>query len=409
MRKIKIVAKREYLKMIKSKGFWLTTLMVPALMIVVSLVSGFSTQSVEEKLKNEVNNTKAILVLDLSGYVDTEVLNETEPFVIADSYDSGINAVKNGDAAVFIYYPEDILETKSIQIVSQDKGLFSMGLYDEMAKNLLKQNILTEIKDTNKVQLFNTDLSIDTRLFLDGEEVNAGLEKFVLPAISVIAYFLFSSISSSYLLLSVSEEKENRMIEIVMSLIKPRDLIVGKVLGQIAAILTQLIVLVGLGILILKASNFVLPIDLSQLEINPWQILLALVYLLGGFLVLAFTMVGVGAAMPTYKEANGFSSVFILMSVFPVYFFALILAEPSGPLAVGLSYFPYTAPMILLLRNALGVLSPLETVLSILALVLSIAIIAYISYKMFEFGAMEYNQKVSFKEFFSKKIKFNKQ
>lgn len=404
MRKTLIIARREYFKMVKSKGFWLTTLMIPALLVVISLISGFSEQSLETKLKDEANNAKEILVLDESGYINTELLIQSGQFKIAQSYELAEQAIKSGDADVFIYYPEELLSSGTIQIISQDKGIFTMGLYDEMAKNLIKQNILSEIKDANKIQLFSMQLNINTRLYNEGEEVSGGFDRFVLPIVSLIAYFLFTSVSTSYLLLSVSEEKENRMIEIVLSLIKPKDLIIGKVVGQMGAILTQIIVLVGLGALILNASNFALPIDLGQIDINPWQIVLALVYLLLGFLVLAFTMVAAGAAMPSYKEANGFSSVFIMMSVFPIYFFTFILAEPSGPLAIGLSYFPYTAPMILLLRNALGVLSSAEIVLSIVMLIISINLIAIVAYKMFEFGAMEYNQKVSFKEFFTTKF-----
>lgn len=404
MKKTFIIARREYLKMIKSKGFWLTTLMLPVLLVVISLVSGFANQSVEDKLKDEAENAKEVMVLDESGYINTAVLEQSGQFKIAESYNAAEKAVQNGDSDVFVYYPKDLLETGTIEIISQDKGILSMGLYDELAKNLLKQNILSEIQDANKIQLFSMPLNVNTRLYNEGEEVSAGFNRFILPAISIVAYFLFTSVSTSYLLLSVSEEKENRMIEIVLSLIKPRDLIVGKVIGQMAAILTQIFVLVGLAIVILNASNFALPIDLGQININPWQMVLAFVYLMLGFLILAFTMVAVGAAMPSYKEANGFSSVFILMSVFPIYFFALILAEPSSPLAVGLSYFPYTAPMILLLRNALGALSGFEIVLSILTLMLSIVLIAIVAYKMFEYGAMEYNQKVSFKDFFATKF-----
>ena len=155
-------------------------------------------------------------------------------------------------------------------------------------------------------------------------------------------------------------------------------------------------------------GGFVLPFDLTKLQINPLQIFLAIYYLICGFLILAFTMVGVGAAMPSYREANSFSAVFIMLSIFPIYFFAFILAEPSGPLAIALSYFPYTAPMILMLRNALGVMPPLEIILSLVALPLYILGVSFLAYKMFEFGVLEYNQKVSFKAFFKSLTKNEK-
>jgi ABC-2 type transport system permease protein len=407
MNKIKIVAKREYLKMVKSKGFWIATLMVPALMIIISLISGLSSVSLQEKLKSDASNLKTIYVLDESGYVDQNVLKQNSSIVIPSSFAAGEEAVKNGVADVFFYYPADILSSKTITIVSQDTGILSTGTYDDVAKNLLKENILSEIKDPKKIALFNTEMTVSTVLFANGVQVSSGYDRFVLPVVSVLAFFLFTTVASSYLLQSVSEEKENRMIEIVLSVIKPKDLIIGKVLGQMGAILTQLIVFIGLGVAIFKISGQVLPIDLSHVVINPWQVVLAIVYLVEGFLILSFTMVGVGAAMPSYKDANGFSSVFIMLSICPMYFTAAILANPSGIVPVILSYFPYTAPVVLLLRNALGGLPVYEMIISILVLAVAIVIVAIISYKMFEFGAMEYTEKISCRNCFRAKFKKN--
>lgn len=404
LEKIKIVAQREYLKMVKSKAFWISTLMIPALMVVISLISGFSGESLEKKLKDDAANASGMIVLDESGLLNPAVLAQIPNLSLVDNYETGVEKIRLEQAEVLFYYPKDITTTGKIGIVSQDKGIFSLGMYDEVAKNLLKQNVLAGLNDPTKIAIFNAQFTVESRLFNKGAEVAADFGRFLIPVGSVFLYFLFSSLASGYLLMSVSEEKENRMIEIVLSVIKPRDLIIGKVLGLTAAIFTQLIVLIGMAALALNASKLVLPFDLSNVQIDPSQLVLAFIYLILGFLSLAFTMIGVGAAMPTYREANSFSAVFIMLSVFPLYFFALILADPSGPLSVGLSYFPYTAPLILMLRNALGVLPPLEIVLSIVVLLVYIVIIAVISFRMFEFGAMEYNQKVSFTDFFKQKF-----
>jgi ABC-2 type transport system permease protein len=405
MGKIMIVAKREYLKMVKNKAFWFATLLIPFFMVVVIAISTASEQSLQDQLDSVVNGTKTIYVLDESGLVDQKLLEATPNISIAQDYQAGVAAVKDKQADVFIFYPADILQTNQIDIVSQDLGVFSNGLYNAFAQNLLKQNILAGINDPKKIELFNANLSINTTLYNNGVQVPAGFERFILPAVSIGIYFLFVSIASAQLLQSVSEEKENRMIEIVLSVIKPKDLILGKIIGEVSAILTQLFVLLGLALVILKLSNTSLPIDLASVQLDPLQILLAIFYLFAGLCIMAFTMVGVGAAMPSYREANSFSAVFIMLSIFPIYFFTFILAQPSGPLAIGLSYFPYTSPMILMLRNALNVLSPIETILSIIVLCIYIVIVAMITIKLFEFGAMEYSKKISFKDFFNSKLR----
>ena len=392
-----VVLKRSYLKLVKSKAFWATTLLMPVFIGVVSIVSGISGQTMEDKIKEQANNAKAIYVLDENNYIpETFFVNSLKK---TDNENFGIEQIRTGNADAFIIYSKDLANNKIIKVYSQDKGIMSLGSYDEFSKNLIKQGIISSIGNPEKIGLFSTEFKIESQLFKDGEKTSSGFEKLIIPIGSVIIYFLFTSLSTGYLLMSVSEEKENRMIEIILSSIRPRDLILGKILGQVAAVLTQIVVLVVLGVILLNTQKINLPFDLSLIEINPLQIILALVYLILGFLLLATTMVGVGSAMPTYREANSFAAIFIIMSIFPIYFFPLILVEPSGLIANIVSYFPFTAPMILMLRNALGAITPMEIVLSLVTLVGFLYLFAQIAYKLFEYGSLEYSQKISFKLF----------
>jgi len=393
-----IVFKREYLKLVKSKAFWATTLIMPIFIAVISIVSGVSTQTMDKKLKEEANNAKAIYILDETNNIPNEFF--TGNLKKTDNFDFGLAEVINQNADAFVYYSSKLTQDNTIKVYTKDKGIMSLGSYDDFARTLIKESILTSINDPQKIALYNTKFMVDTKLYKDGKETSSGFEKLIIPIGSVIMYFLFTSIATGYLLMSISEEKENRMIEIILSSIKPKDLILGKVLGQVAAVLTQIVVLITLIIVLLNQVKLNLPFDISKIELNPVQLILAVIYLLLGFLILAITMVGVGAAMPTYREASSFASIFIIMSIFPIYFFTLILVEPNGLVAQIVSYFPFTAPMILMLRNSLGALSPFEIVLSIAVLIFFIFLFSKIAYKLFEFGSLEYNQKISFRAFF---------
>lgn len=408
--KFLIIVKREYLRIIKSKSFWLSTLMLPLLMIVIGGISYISQDQLETKLENAAKEAKLILIID-----DLKIINTSLPYFaessiqISDNIEQAVIQVKSGEASVVIHYTADMPTTQKIIVYSQDNGIFSQGQYDELAQGLLKQSILSEISDPNKVVMFNTNFAIDQHLYKDGIETKMSISNFILPFLSVIIYFLFTSFATNFLLMSVSEEKENRMIEIILASVTPKQLIWGKIIGQVAVILTQMALLIGFALLALQFAAPSLPINLGDIQINPYQIILAVVYMIAGFLILANTMVGAGAAMPNYKDAQSFSTIFIMLSVLPIYTVTFILTDPNSLIAYVMSYFPYSAPTILLLRNALGAVGPFEVIISIIVLGFYIYLTGVLAYKLFEYGALEYNQKISFSNFFkSFKMRSNK-
>lgn len=207
------------------------------------------------------------------------------------------------------------------------------------------------------------------------------------------------SFATSYLLLSVSEEKENRMIETVLSIVKPSDLITGKIIGQVGIIITQVLLLAGLSFAAYKLTSSTggLPIDLANIQLDPIQLILAITYVFFGFLFLSAIMVGVGAATPNYKDAQSMSGIFVMLAVIPLYFVMLIMTNPTGELAVITSYLPFTSSIVLLFRNGLITLPLWEIILSIVTQILYCALGIFIAYKLFEVGSLEFSQRISVK------------
>ncbi|MBU1110290.1 ABC transporter permease [Patescibacteria group bacterium] len=402
---ILLVAKREYIKTVRKPSFWIATLAFPILILIVSFVSGYSAQRVEEKIKQEAKEAKLILIVDKSRIIDMQILLPPFEQIELDKLEFGIDRVKTNEADALFVFPEDIQQSQVISIYAQDDGLINRGKYNDTARQLLKQSLLLGLEDANKINLFNQELKIQSTHFKDGQEISDRLEDFIVPAASVILYFVLAFLGSNFLLMSVSEEKENRVIEIILSIMSHREIIWGKIVGLLGVIFTQVIVLLILGGAIFWFSRDSLPfsIDWSLIPIDPVQILISCFYIICGFLTIATAMVGVGSAMPTYKEAQSFSSFFIMLSIFPIYFAALILQEPNGPIAMVTSYFPFTAPLILLIRNALGALSLWETFVSSVILLGYVAAGFYFSFKLFEFGSLEYSQKLSLKRLFQRR------
>ena len=152
MKKIFIVARREYTKTIRKPSFWATTLLMPILIVGLSILSGVSGSQTEEKIKQQIASAKEILVIDNSGYINKTTL--TGPFKLATNLDTSINDVKDNKADALIVFPQDLDKSKTIQVYAKDQGLFSAQGYNDTATNLLKNSILSEIKDQQKLQAF---------------------------------------------------------------------------------------------------------------------------------------------------------------------------------------------------------------------------------------------------------------
>lgn len=404
-RKVFLVAKREFIRTVRKPSFWIATLLFPAFIGIVSFVSGYSAGEATKQAEKDIQEADEIVIVDEAGILNPAIFeNEVYRQVASSEVEESKQGVIAGDLDALIIYPEDLYSEQTIEIYQPYKGLFSAGRFEEMARQLLNQSIIQEIGDPQKIALFNERVEANTINYENGEPVDLNIEQFIFPAVAVVLYFLLVFLANNYLLMSVSEEKENRMIEIVLSTITSGELISGKILGLAGVALAQVGLLLLLGGAVVFYSTTQLPIEINfaAIEWDVLQIFASLFYMLSGFLIMASIMVGVGAVMPTYKEAQSFSSVFVIASIFPMYFASLILADPQGTIALITSYFPLTASLVLLARNALGELPLWELGLSSILLVGYVIGGFVLAFKLFELGALEYTEKLGFKEIFNR-------
>ena len=327
-----------------------------------------------------------------------------KPLELMDDPAKAEAAVREAQADAAIVYPPDILTSHRIVTFVKDSGIIARGRFDELATSLVKQSILSEVNDPEKIELFNTKLTVARTVFADGKPIVTTIEAFILPILAVVIYFLLVMTSSSYMLMSVSEEKENRMIETVLSIVKPRQLIWGKLWAMVGLSFTQLAVLAAYGTVAYKVTTKVLPIsiDWSLVHIGAWQLVLTSFFVIAGFIVMAALMVGIGAAMPTYREAQQASPLFIIFSILPVYFAMVLIAEPSGTVAKITSYIPLMSPLILTFRMAIDALPAWEQVVGLIVSLAYVVGSMYLAFALFEFGSLETSKKVSFRNMFRK-------
>lgn len=394
--KLWIIAFREWWKIVRKKSFWAVMLLIPALYGVLLAVSTISATSAEKKIQEQVENADEILLIDRSGIVLPEYYQA--PILASDDIDAARASVRSGDADAAIIIPEDISETLEVEIAVEDTSFATRGRFDELARNILKQSILAKVGDAEQISLFNSEITVAHTLYKEGSEVQGGFESLVLPIVAVVVYFLLVMMSSSYMLMSISEEKENRMIEIVRSIVPVRTLLWGKLLGLTAVAVTQLLTLSLLIVVIGTISSATLiDIDWSMVDVSFLQIVTALYFVFAGFFFIASIMVGVGAAMPNYRDAQQFSSLFIILSILPIYLATVLVTDPGGAIAQFFSFFPFTAPLVLLFRSSVDAIAGWELLLGSVAVLIYILIGLYLAFTMFRIGSMEYTEKLSWK------------
>jgi len=200
------------------------------------------------------------------------------------------------------------------------------------------------------------------------------------------------------LLRSVADEKETRVIEIVLSSVTPTELLAGKVIGLGALGLTQ----VGVWL----ASSFLLSGGLGAivagavLILNPANFLLAVVYFLLGYLLFSVIMATAGALGSNPRESQQIAGIFSMTASIPWFFAGFLFANPNAPFARALSFFPLTAPTTMMLRLPLADVPWIDIVISLAVLLVSIPIMLWAGARIFRVGLLMYGKRPSVKEIF---------
>ena len=185
------------------------------------------------------------------------------------------------------------------------------------------------------------------------------------------------------------EEKENRTMEIMISSVNPGQLMTGKIIGNIAVGLTQLIIWLIFGWIGLKVGGQFWPL-LQDFSLPPNYILVLLLVLLPSFVMVAAIMAAIGATMTEAREAQQVSGMFSLPIMIPYYISSSIIMNPNSPLAVGLSYFPLTAPITILIRMAFTVVPAWQIALNIGILVVFAILAIWFAGRAFRLGMLRY-------------------
>ena len=407
MHNLGTVFRFEVRRTLKKKTFWITALSFPLILGVVFAIIFFSNKATTDAAENVKDQSFSLAVTDESKLVKTETLAQMKASVVTDKQ-ATIDKVKNGTLDAYIYYPAD-LSKGSVEIYAKNIGLFENSRYQAVANALLQQ--AANENTTPEVKMILQDMvSFQSVTYKDGQAYD-GLKELIAPGIFLVLFYILIAMFGNQMLTSTTEEKENRVIEMILTTIQARTLIIGKILALIVLAAVQMLVIIVPALLayllfrdMLAIPNF----DLTNIPLDPVRIAIGALLFVTSFLLFTGLLVGIGAATPTAKEASGFFGAVMLFIFGPLYAVTLFISSPDSPIVRVLSFFPLTAPIPLMLRNAVGNLSIPDAIIGIAILGVSAVIALAISIRLFRYGALEYSRRLSFKTLFERKATVRK-
>lgn len=383
----------ELVRTLKKKSFWIAALSFPVIFAAVFAIIFFSNKSTAERAEQAQNEKITLAITDESKLISPQLLKKFNGKTL-ESKQQGIDDVKSGELDAYFYYPAE-LEKNRVEVYGKDVSLFDNNRYQAIAETLMQQSASSRVSPELQAVL-QKQVGLDTTFFRDGTEYN-GFQQMIAPAIFLVLFYAVIVMFGSQMLTSTTEEKENRVIEMILTTIEARTLIIGKILSLIVLALIQmaLIVIPALVVYFGFGNQLSLPsLDIASLPIDPTRMLIGGLIFVFSFLLFTGLLVAIGAAVPTAKEANSFFGVVMILLFGPLYAFSLFISSPDSPLVVGLSMFPFTAPIPLLLRNAVGNLPASEALVGIAILAIASIIVMFIAVRLFRYGALEYSSRV---------------
>jgi ABC-2 type transport system permease protein len=227
----------------------------------------------------------------------------------------------------------------------------------------------------------------------------------VVPLICLAILFLAIVMCSNTILVATTEEKENRITEIILTTIRSRTLIAGKICAQWILMFIQISLIVIPTVCVLLFWPDILPFKLGDIPIDPVQLIVGLSLMLSGIALFTGLIFVIGAAVPTAKEANSFFSAILMLLMLPLFFITQIMSDPGSTLVQFLTYFPLTAPMVILIRSAFETLPLWISLVGIVITLATAFLTLVIAARIFQYGNLAYSRRLSFKEIFSRRAR----
>ncbi len=394
MRELWLVAKREYLARIRQRSFLLGILAIPLLLVVSAGVAIVVSQGSGPK-------DLPLGYVDQSGVLAPAVTPSPEkgakPVELRSFADPATAqaALEAGEIQAYYVLPPDYLQTRKVNIYYLDK--FPGTTVQDQFRQFIRANLLVG-QPLGERSWAQEGPTLDIRS-ADGSRnwSPSNIGNILLPYLIGFFFFFATMGVSGYMLEAVTDEKENRTIEILTTSMTPEQLIGGKAIGLMGVALTQMIIWVGVAVVALLIAGPLVPF-LGNLQV-PWQMLVvALLYFLPSFALVSGLMLAIGGAVTDFRQGQQVSGVLNMLFVLPMLCSVLVFINPDNAALVGLTLFPTTSMVTILLRWGFTVIPLWQLVAGWVVLVASAGLSIWAAARIFRLGMLRYGQNLNLRE-----------
>lgn len=428
MNHLPLIIKREYLTKVKNKSFIVMTVLSP--LIIIALISVVTYLS-------QLNNDKVrvITVLDDSGYVKNIFENtERTTYHILENMsltDAKKLATETGSVGLLYIDKPNSLDDVSNHIKFYSEESPPLSLISDLESKL--EHKLTDIKlQENGVDVAMINASkVHVNI---GQESFAGEKTSKIDSVMKLAFggaagyllFMFIIIYGNMIMRSVIEEKTSRIIEVIISSVKPIQLMLGKIIGTSLAGITQFVIWLIIGGVLMMIVSLIIGVNLfdaqlshqeimqqtligfdfniESLKVAFWGLPLTnliiafILFFIGGYLLYSSLYAAIGAAVDNETDTQQFMIPVIMPLVLAVYIgIFTVVEDPHGTVSVVFSFIPFTSPVVMLMRIPFGV--PLwQQLVSLLILIATFMFTVWFAAKIYRVGILMYGKKPTYKE-----------
>jgi ABC-2 type transport system permease protein len=434
MSKLKLIIHREFIAKVRNKSFLIMTFLSPIFLVGMGALVYFLMKKNDEKVKE-------IVYVDNSELFTRDDFKDTKTIHYQDFTALGIEETKKkvegGDYYGALIIPkQDSLEVlaTAIEFYSKDSpGLSVMNSLETKIERKLRNEKLNDFgidiekinasKIQSNIKMFNFSGEESSKL-INGLKIGVGL-------IAGYLLMMFVMIYGTSVMRSVIEEKTSRIVEIIVSSVKPFQLMLGKIIGNASAGLLQFLIWGILIFIITTVASSIFGIDMVEMQtaklpaeqleaakqavgIDKMQLIileilrlpilkmfvLFIFYFLGGFMLYSSMFAAIGAAVDNETDTQQFMLPIMLPLILGVYVgFATVINEPHGSIAVLFSHIPFTSPIVMLMRVPFGV-SWTELLISMTLLLVTFVFMVWLAAKIYRVGILMYGKKPSYKDLY---------
>ena len=370
MNRTLLVFRHEFLRTVRRAGFIILTLSLP-----VAALLGIGVYRVASNAQNPPAQETRIGFVDQLGGLTQSTTQGTIVLIPFDSEGAARQALIQKNVEEYIVIPPDFLSAGTVQLYTTNQQVSPPEEITAAITRFISANLLAGKVAPDVIGRVETPLTVVmTTLTSTGAVApqQGGYGRLIVTAVFSFLLALSLIFSSIYVLQSLGEEKENRLMEVLLSSISTRQLLAGKVLGQGAAGLIQVIVWVISFPLLLRLASSSIGGMVSTLQVPAYFWVLGILYFILGYSMFAVLSASIAAISSTVQEAQGLAGFYGVFCIAPFWFLSLLVLYPTSPIWIVFTIFPFSAPVLTLMRLGLTGVPVWQITASMGVLVLSI-------------------------------------